>query len=268
MIENWLLKSEEYEPNDTKERFIDKSIFSFLKIINNIKKEEQGNTYIYKINVTVKMFSIVLNILLITLSRNFLFLGVLNILLLSLLLSIDKSKRLRIMLVSLIFPFFTSIILIPAIIKGNIFHSGLLIYKVFINILLINIISTTATRQAFIKSLKFLLVPDMFIWIMELTLKYILLLGEYSLEVLQALKIKSIGKSRGTKKSLFPIMGNMFLNSVKLSEEMIGAMECRGFTGEYHYKQKVELKSLDYIYILVNMLIVSLFIIIKVYKLK
>lgn len=249
MIENWLLKSEEYEPDDSKERFIDKSIFSFFKIINNIKKEEQGNTYIYKINVPVKIFSIVLNILLIALSRNFLFLMLLNILLFSLLLSIDKSKRLRIMLISLIFPIFTSIILIPAIIKGNVFHSCLLIYKVYINILLINMISATATRQAFIKSLKFLLVPDMFIWIMELTLKYILLLGEYSLEVLQALKIRSIGKSRGTKKNLFPIMGNMVLNSVKLSEEMIGAMECRGFTGEYHDKQKVELKSLGYIYI-------------------
>lgn len=260
MIENWLLKSEEYEPLDTKERFIDKSIFSFFKIINDIKKEEQGNTYIYKINVTVKMFSIGLNILLIALSRNLVFLALLNISLFFLLFGIEKNKRLRIILMSLIFPIFTSIILIPAIIKGNIFYSSLLIYKVFINILLINIISATATRQAFIRSLKFLLVPDMFIWIMELTLKYILLLAEYSLEVLQSLKIKTIGKSKETKKSLFPIMGNMFLNSVKLSEEMIGAMECRGFTGEYHYKQKIKLKSLDYIYIGVNIIILLLFI--------
>ena len=263
MIEDWLLKSEEYEPDDTKERFIDKSIFSFFKIIDNIKKEEQGNTYIYKINVIVKMFSIILNILLIALSRNFLFLGSLNILLFFLLLSIEKKKQSRIILISMIFPIFTAIILIPALIKGSVFHSCLLIYKVFMNILLINIISATSTRQAFIKSLKFLLVPDIFIWIMELTLKYILLLAEYSLEVLHALKIRSIGKSDKTKKSLFPIMGNMFLNSVKLSEEMIGAMECRGFTGEYHYTQKIKLELLDYIYVLINILIVLLFIVIK-----
>lgn len=267
MIENWLLKSEEYEPEDTEERFIDKSIFSFFKVINSIKKEEQGDSYIYKINVIVKMFSIVLNILLITLSRNFLFLVLLNIILFILLFSIDRSKRIRIILISLIAPLFTSIILIPTIIKGNIFRSCLLIYKMLINILLINIISTTSTRQALIRSLKFLLVPDMFIWIMELTLKYILLLAEYSFEVLQSLKIRSIGKSKGTKKSLFPIMGNMFLNSIKLSEEMICAMECRGFTGEYHYKKKVKLKSLDYIYILINLLIVLFFIISKIYEL-
>lgn len=81
MIENWLFKSEEYEPEDTKERFIDKSIFSFFKVINSIKKEDQGDTYIYKVNVKVKMFSIVLNILLIALSRNFIFLIFLNVLL-------------------------------------------------------------------------------------------------------------------------------------------------------------------------------------------
>lgn len=182
--------------------------------------------------------------------------------------NIDKGRRFKILVISLIFPFFTSIILIPTIIKGNIFHSSLLIYKVFINILLINIISATSTRQAFIRTLKFLLVPDMFIWIMELTLKYILLLAEYSFEVLQSLKIKSIGKSKKTKKSLFPIMGNMFLNSVKLSEEMINAMECRGFTGEYHYKETIKLKPLDYIYTLINLLIVSFFILSKIYQLK
>ena len=56
-----------------------------------------------------------------------------------------------------------------------------------------NILSHTSRWSEISKSLKLLFIPDIFIWIMDITIKYIVLLGEHSINLLYALKLRSIG---------------------------------------------------------------------------
>ena len=68
---------------------------------------------------------------------------------------------------------------------------------------------------------------------LDITLKYIVLLGDVCLDMLTALKLRSVGKNREKGKSLSGVLGVTFLKSREMSEEMYGAMTCRGFEGEY-----------------------------------
>ncbi|WBL48029.1 energy-coupling factor transporter transmembrane component T [Clostridium estertheticum] len=95
---------------------------------------------------------------------------------------------------------------------------------------------------------------------MDLTIKYIVLLGEHSINLLHALKLRSIGITPNKYNSLTGIIGNLFIKSYKMSEEMFHAMECRGFVGEYTIKANLKLKKVDYVYFIINILLLSLFI--------
>jgi cobalt/nickel transport system permease protein len=76
-------------------------------------------------------------------------------------------------------------------------------------------------------------VPGLFILVLDITLKYIMILGGMALEMLQALKLRSIGRNSGKTQSLAGIAGMLFLKSRHLAQEVFWAMECRGFTADY-----------------------------------
>jgi len=86
------------------------------------------------------------------------------------------------------------------------------------------------------------------------------MLGEFSLEMLYALKLRSVGKNRKKYTSLGGVGGTLFIKSREMSEEMYSAMECRGFTGEYHIYDKFKFRLADLIYVLINAGIVYTFI--------
>ena len=123
-----------------------------------------------------------------------------------------------------------------------------------------NLLSHTTKWSEISKSLKLLFIPDIFIWIMDLTIKYIVLLGEHSIDLLYALKLRSIGITPNKYNSITGIIGNLFVESYKMSEEMFHAMECRGFVGEYTTKANLKLNKIDYVYFITNILLVSLFV--------
>jgi len=215
---------------------------------------------VYLLNPTLKMVSTILNIVFISLSRSFIYLSVVGIYVLVNLFLMEKRSRKRILIRSLIFPFITLIALIPSMFNGNVYNSLLLFQKIITTILLMNLLSHNTKWSDISKSLKLLFIPDIFIWIMEITIKYIVLLGEYSINLLYALKLRTIGKTSNKYNSLTGIMGNLFIKSYKMSEEMFHAMECRGFVGEYTTKVNLTFKKIDYIYITINLLLISLFI--------
>lgn len=79
------------------------------------------------------------------------------------------------------------------------------------------------------------------------------------MEMLYALKLKSIGKNDKKYLSLSGVMGNLFLKSKDMSEEMYSAMECRGFTGEYSSKIKFQFKFRDICYLVYNIILVMVY---------
>lgn len=260
MIPEWLFEKDNYVPKNEKNLYIEKSIFSLIKAVSIIRQDKSGDKLIYSIDPALKVITTILNIVLISLSRSFTYISILDIYALGNLILMEKKSRKRILTKSLIFPFITLIALIPSMFYGNIYNSLLLFQKIMTTILLMNLLSHNTIWSDISKSLKLLFVPDIFIWIMDITIKYIVLLGEHSINLLYALKLRSIGITSNKYNSLTGIMGNLFIKSYKMSEEMFHAMECRGFVGEYTTKINFTFRKIEYIYIVINILIISLFI--------
>ena len=81
--------------------------------------------------------------------------------------------------------------------------------------------------------LKKLHVPSVFVFTLDITLKYIVLLGDLIKDLLTSLTLRSVGKNNKKYQSVGGVMGQTFIRSVKMSQEMYEAMQCRGFTDDY-----------------------------------
>lgn len=253
----WLFKKEEYIPLKDKDKFIDKSIFSFLKLISLIRRTNRyAKGFIYRLNPAFKFGFSFLLIIFLSLSSGLLYpicILAYSMLLLSFL-EYDELKH--IIPVSIIFPAFTFIMLIPSIISGNVYNSIVLVIKVASTIILINSISFSTKYSHMTRTLKVFFIPDIFIFIFDITLKYIFILGDYALSMLYALKLRSVGKNSGKYISLSRIMGTLFLKSKEMGDEMYSAMECRCYTGEYSASMlKFKISYKDYLFATVNIIL-------------
>ncbi|KHD37480.1 cobalt permease [Clostridium acetobutylicum] len=260
MIPKWLSEKDKYIPKEEKDSYVEKSIYSLIKTIAIIKQNKNTNGVIYSLNPTLKVISNIVLIICVAISRNIVSSLVMDAYVLIALFFIENKLRKRIFFRSLIFPIITFIALFPSILYGNAYNSVLIVQKIIITIILVNLLSHTTKWNEVNKSLKLLFVPDIFIWIMDITIKYIVVLGEYSIDLLYALKLRTVGISYNKYNSFTGIMGNLFIKSYKMSEEMFSAMECRGFVGEYVTKANLKFQKNDYIYMIINLILLIIFI--------
>lgn len=263
-VSEWLLKKDDYEPIRDKEKFLDKSIVGIITILSKIRRENNSQDgLIYKINPLVKLSSTIGLIIFLSLSKNMDFVYFMLAYSLVYLCLLDGIAIKKILAVSLIVPVFTLIMLLPSIFfMGNTQSSIMLVLKIFITVVLVNTLSYTTNWSDITKALKIFFIPDMFILVFDITIKYIYVLGDFSLKMLYALKLKSVGKNNEKRNSLSRIIGNLFLKSKTMGEEMYSAMECRGFTGEYIVYSKFKFTAADAIYLFVSVLMVVVFFIV------
>jgi len=256
----WLVQEEDYIPHTDKDTFLNKSIISILKILSRIKTQDQTNTGTHKINVTLKVGFTFLMLLLLSFSKSFVFLSIIAVVILLILSSMDGKTITSILKITLIMTGFTFLVLLPATVWGNSYSGIMLTTKVFITVTAVNIISHTTRWSQITGALKRLFIPDILILVLDITIKYIVMLGDFALNMLYALKLRSVGKNRNKYTSLSGVAGTMFIKSKEMSEDMYNAMECRGFTGEYHVHNSFKITIYDCIYIVLNLAVVVLFV--------
>lgn len=261
MEAEWLFKKDEPVTISDNDRFLDKSTLALLSVLGRIRRiGSYSNKKYYKLNGAIKVIFTFINILLLSLSRSLLFVLIFNLCLLISLVFLERNDRKSILVLSVVIPVLTSIMLIPSFLSGNMNNSVLLVMKVAGTILSVNILSYTTKWDHVTKALKLFFIPDLFIWVMDITVKYIVILGEHSMNFLYALKLRSIGKNNRKCNSLSRIMGNLFLKSKDMGEEMFSAMECKGFTGEYDSVVKFKVNKIDMFYCTVNLIVIAFFI--------
>lgn len=256
-LEDWLFKKDDYIPKGKSDKFIDKSIFSILKVLSHIKRKDKfKNGFLYRINPAIKLAFMILNIIFLSMSRNFTYVLAIDIYFLLLLSMLDAGEIKSILLLSIVIPIFTFIMLIPSIVMGNSINSMILILKIFGTIMIANIFSATTKWSHITRSLKIFFVPDIFILVFDITVKYIYILGQFALDMFYSLKLRSIGKNNRKYTSVPKIMGNLFLKSNEMGEEMYSAMECRGFTGEYTTVSNFKITVRDVLYASASVLLI------------
>lgn len=255
----WLLKDENYIPQSDKDTFVNKSILSLLMVISKIKTQDSGKPEKYKVSASVKVVFTLMLLILLSISRSFLFVIIINVYLLLFLSGMEADKIVKILRISFIMAFFTFVIMLPAIFWGNSFSCIMITTKAFASITAVGILSHSTRWSHITSALKRFYVPDIFIFVLDITIKYIVMLGDFTLNMLYALKLRSVGKNKNKYASLSGIAGTMFIISKEMSEDMYYAMECRGFTGEYHVYNKFKFTVTDAAYALINVGIIFIF---------
>jgi len=256
----WLLENESYSPQTDKDTFVNKSILSVLSILSRIRAQGASKATKYSVNATFKVAFTFMLILLISFSKNYMFVIIINVYLLSTLCLMDGDVIVKILKISFVTTFFTFIVLLPSAIWGNSYNTIMITTKEFATITAVSILSHSTRWNAITSALKSFFVPNIFIVVLDITIKYIVMLGDYALNMLYALKLRSVGKNKSKNTSISGIAGTVFIQSKEMADDMYAAMECRGFTGEYYVYRNFKIKITDYIYILINFAIIFIFI--------
>lgn len=256
----WLLENENYLPKADKDTFVNKSILSVFKLISRIKMQDSFSQTNISINVSLNVFFTFILLLMMSITKSFIFVIIINVYLLLILSMKDADRLIKILRMAFSVTILTAVIMLPALFLGNSYSSVMITSKVFATITAMGLLSYTTKWNAITQALKRFHVPDIFILILDITIKYLYMLGELSLNMLYSLKLRSVGKNNNKYSSMAGIAGNMFLQSKEMAENMYHAMECRGFSGEYHIYSKSKLKWMDYLYIAINIGFIILFI--------
>ncbi|SKA76372.1 cobalt/nickel transport system permease protein [Caloramator quimbayensis] len=255
---DWLFKEDDFTPKKDKDTFADKTVKALLSAASNIRRQDfiEKKGFLYSVNPALKLLSVFVLIFFISLSKNIFFLLSLDSLLIICTLLLKNSSG-KVLYFSFAAFAFSLLMVFPSVFIYKSFSSLIIPVKVFADIVIVNILSITTRWKDITKSLKLIYVPDIFIFILDIAIIYIYVLGDLALNMIYALKIRTIGKLDKKYSLLSNIIGNVFIQSKLMSDEMYSAMELRGFTGEYKREVNFKLNIYDFIFILVIIFMIS-----------
>jgi cobalt/nickel transport system permease protein len=248
----WLLKGENYIPQSDKDTFLNKSILSLLGVISLIRAQDGQMKDIFKVDAFFRLLFTLALVVMVSMSRTSDFVFVALAYQLVILCIVPAREIIKTLRVSLVAAFFAVIILLPAVFYGGGTGVMLIPLKVLVTVTAVSLLSRVTRWDLIIGALKRFFVPDLLIFVLDITLKYILMLGEFSVEMLYALRLRSVGKNKSKYSSISGVAGTMFLKSREMAEDMYLAMEARGFTGEYRAFSKFSFGLPELVYLIIN----------------
>ena len=259
VLPSWMCESEAYEPNIDKDGFITKSAQAILGVLAKLKWNA-GKDRRFSASPSLKLCYTFLFILLTACSKNYLFSLIMVAGTILALASYPASAMKLILSVTIGAVLFYIFILLPAVFMGNPQILLTIGTKVFLSVTLIGMLSAGTAWNKLTASLRAFHIPDIFIFTLDITLKYIAVLGEICMEILTSLRLRSIGQNKKKAKAFSGILGISFLKSREMADEMYAAMCCRGFVGEYKTGRKYAFRKQDIFYIFSMIAVVGLFV--------
>ena len=259
VLPSWMCESEAYEPNIDKDGFITKSEQAILGVLAKLKWNA-GKDRRFSASPSLKLCYTFLFILLTACSKNYLFSLIMVAGTILALASYPASAMKQILSGTIGAVLFSIFILLPAVFMGNPQILLTIGTKVFLSVTLIGMLSAGTAWNKLTASLRAFHIPDIFIFTLDITLKYIAVLGEICMEILTSLRLRSIGQNKKKAKAFSGILGISFLKSREMADEMYAAMCCRGFVGEYKTGRKYAFRKQDIFYIFSMIAVVGLFV--------
>lgn len=256
-LPDWLQTEENYTPKKDSDGFITKSILTVISILSCFRNTR--GTDIPSASAPVKLFSVLYFILLISCSRNMFFSYCMLAGMLVCFCLLPNQALLRAISASLSAAVLSLFLLLPAAFLGSPHAILTVSSKVFVSVGLINLLAATTPWNHLTEGLRVFHIPNLFIFTFDITLKYIVVLGDVCVYMLQALRLRSVGKNQQKSKAFSGILGVTFLKSREMAEEMYQAMICRGFEGEYRKPKQFRLQKKDFLFLALFIAVTILF---------
>lgn len=257
-IPSWMVENEKFSPPKGKIGFAEQSQKNLLGLISHFKSN--SDTYEAKeANTSLRLFVLLVLVVLTAICKNFSFVIFMLAIVTVRIAMLKPTKILE--LIRAITPALaiSLVILLPSIFMGNPKTPATVLGKILVCTSLVLIVSLTSPMSDIARSLKAFHIPDIIIFTISITIKYIVILATICSDMLTALKIRSIGKSKSNQSTMSGIMGTLFIKAKIASEETSKAMECRGFEGKYQKRKMPPLKARDGLCIFLLLTITAVF---------
>lgn len=242
-LPSWMMKEENYESTKDQDAFLTKTILGLFSLISRFRQNSKAKRSPF--NTCIAFVGVLYIIILMSLSRNMIFTAFIFAFVIIRLILLDSKSMMHVLRSAFVAALLSFIVLIPAIFLGNPKSMLTISGKVFTSVALLNSFTISIPWNDLTESLRYLGLPDIIILILDLTIKFILELGTISLEMSEAMKLRSVGKNKHKAQTLSGILGIIFLKSKEMSEMTYQAMMCRGFEGEYKKLSKFKVSKFD-----------------------
>lgn len=254
----WMCRQEDYIPSKDREAFLTKSTKSVLAVLTKLRFHE-GKDGRFSASPSLKLFYTIVYIILTACSRNYLFVLIMCAAVTVRLAFFAAKSICQVLSGTAGAVLISVLLLLPVVFMGNPQTLANITARVYVSVTLVGILSAGTSWNKLTGSMRTFRIPSLFIFTLDITLKYISVLGEICIDILRAVGLRSVGKNPGKAKAFSGVLGITFLKSSEMAEEMYASMCCRGFTGEYSIGQKYKIRVTDIFYILVTVGCVGLF---------
>lgn len=155
---------------------------------------------------------------------------------------------------------FALIITLPAMFMGSPGTMGTVVMKVCESVMVLSILNEIMTWKEVTDAFRQLHFPSLFIYVLESTMRYLVLLGRYSDQMLEAVNLRSVGKASWRDSHIGGILGTTFLKARMMAQGNTEAMACRCFEGLYEGGEHYHFGMQDLLYLVLPALLIVLFI--------
>ena len=107
------------------------------------------------------------------------------------------------------------------------------VLKVAEAVLALSLMGTAVSFQRLTEAFRQLHFPELFVLVLDLSIRYLVILGHYSGALLEAVTMRSVGTVSWKHSGAGGILGTTFLKSQQMAQQTEEAMRLRGFDGAY-----------------------------------
>lgn len=255
----WLESPQNHEPQKDRERFLTRNMLKLTALLSHMKLQRGGldsaalspiDRALSHVDCSFRVFGLIVTAVCISLASNMFFVYTMAGVYLCLLALKPGWAIIDCLKTPLAALALTVVIMAPAIFIGQPTSMVRVGLKVFVTVGFVIALSRDVAYNQLIAGLRTYHVPGLVIFVLDITLKYIVMLGDVARDVLEALTLRSVGRNRDKQGASGGVMGVTFLKAHDFSAEMYEAMECRGFTGDYVVPKRKILSSASVLYLL------------------
>ena len=199
-IPEWMCQQEEYTPSKDKEAFLTKSTKSVLSVLGKLRFHE-GKDGRFSATPSLKLFYTLIYIILTASARNYLFVLIMCAAV-TVRLAFFPAAAIRQVLSETAGAVMISVfLLLPAVFMGNPQTLANITARVYVSVTLVGILSAGTSWNKLTASMRTFRIPSLFIFTLDITLKYISVLGEICVDILTSVGLRSVGKNPDKAKS-------------------------------------------------------------------
>ena len=234
MLPEWMKKTEEYAPPRDGGAVYYKTLRSLGRVMSRLKAGG-GKEGRYSLPAWLKLLIMLALIILVSATRNstvIMAAGALVLMRLALLPAQDIGGIVK---TALFAGALGAVLYAPAVIMNPAaLGNGIrLVLKIMICVTAVGEFNRTTQWNHVTGAMRKFHVPGVVIFIIDITFRYIVLLGRLMENLLTAVSLRSVGKNDRKYASVGGVMGVTFLRGTEMNREMYEAMQCRGFTDDY-----------------------------------